>query len=357
MDAEKLTMTAVLKDKPERGFNVTKQTLSTTLASGEVLIKVLTASFCGTDHHIYDYDEWAQSRLELPLRVGHEFSGEILKVADDVDSVNVGDTVSAETHIICGKCEFCLRGEGHICENTEIIGVDADGCFGGYLKIPAANCFVNSKDADPLHLSVQEPLGNAVHTMGHFDVKSKDVVILGTGPLGLMGIDVARVYGAKKIIAIEINAYRRQKAEELGADVVIDPKSDDVVKRVMEETNGRGADVIGEFSGNKGAIEMAFKYIKPGGGISLLGIPSKPITLDFATDVVFKGIEIYGVVGRKIYETWHEVKRLIDGDMLNLDKIITHTMPLKDIQKAAEIMGSGDCGKIVLIPEEDDYAG
>jgi len=355
MDRETLNMTAVIKDKAKRGFNITKKHMSTALKADEVLIKMKTASFCGTDYHIYDYDEWAQNRLTLPLTVGHEFSGEIIKRGEKVERVQVGDIVSAETHIICGECEFCLRDEGHICENTEIIGVDTDGCFAGYVKIPAANCFVNSKDADPLHLSVQEPLGNAVHTMGHYDVKNKDVVILGTGPLGLMGIDVSKLYGAKKVIGIEINAYRREKAKELGAHAVIDPFTEDVVARVLEETNGRGADVIGEFSGNKTAIEQAFKYIKPGGKMSLLGIPSKSITLNFADDVVFKGIEIYGVVGRKIYETWHEVKRLIDSGQLNLDKIITHTMPLKDVEKAAEIMGSGNCGKTVLLPEEDDY--
>lgn len=355
MDAKNLTMTAVLKDQPTKGFTITKKSLSTNLKKDEVLIKVKTASFCGTDYHIYEYDEWAKKRLELPLTVGHEFSGEIIKVGNEVTDVGVGDLVSAETHIICNECEFCKRGEGHICENTEIIGVDTDGCFAGYVKIPAANCFVNSKDADNLHLSVQEPLGNAIHTMSHFDIKDKDVVILGCGPLGLMGVDVSRVYGAKKIIAIEVNAYRRTLAKELGADVIINPLEEDVIETVLNATNRRGVDVIGEFSGNKTAIEQAFKYIKPGGGLSLLGIPSKDITIDLANDVVFKGIEIYGVVGRKIYDTWYQTKDLIDKNVLNLDKIITHVMPLKDVEKAAEIMKTGNSGKIVLIPEEDDY--
>ena len=355
MDDKNITMTAVLKDKPTKGFTITKKELSTDLKNDEVLIKVKTASFCGTDYHIYDYDEWAQKRLNLPLTAGHEFSGEIVKIGSAVNDVNVGDLVSAETHIICGECEFCLRDEGHICENTQIIGVDTDGCFAGYVKIPAANCFINSKDADNLHLSVQEPLGNVVHTMSHFDIKDKDVVILGCGPLGLMGVDVSKVYGAKKIIAIEINEYRRNLAKELGADIIINPLEEDVIETVLKHTNGRGADVIGEFSGNKTAIEQSFKYIKPGGGLSLLGIPSKAITIDLANDVVFKGIEIYGVVGRKIYDTWHQTKALIDRNVLNLDKIITHVMPLKDVEKAAEIMKTGNSGKIVLIPEEDDY--
>lgn len=350
-----LTMTAVVKDEADVGFHVTKKTLHTQLDSDEVLVKVKTASFCGTDYHIYSYDDWARNRLKLPLTVGHEFSGEIIKIGSSVTRVKVGDTVSAETHIICGECEFCLRGDGHICEKTQIIGVDTDGAFAGYIKMPAANCFVNEGDIDPLHLSVQEPLGNAVHTLSHFDTKDKVVAIVGCGPIGLMGVDVARAYGAKKIIAIEVNAYRRQLAETLGADVVINPLVEDVVQRVFRETRGRGVDVVAEFSGNKSAIEQAFQFIKPGGGMSLLGIPSKKITLDIANDIVFKGISIYGVVGRRIYDTWFEVQRLLKSKVLNLDKIITHTFTLKEIEDAAKIMGTGNCGKVVLTLQEDDY--
>ena len=355
MNKNTLNMTAVVKDKPERGFTIVKKTIDTDLKPGEVLIKVLSTSYCGTDYHIYKYDAWAENRLNLPLTVGHELAGEVIKVGKDVDDVHTGDIVSAETHIICGECEFCKRGEGHICENTKIIGVDTDGCFAGYIKIPAANCFINSKDVNIRHLSVQEPLGNAVHTMTHFDIENKDVAIVGTGPIGLMAIDVARAYGAKKIIAVEVNAYRRDLARKIGADVVIDPINEDVIKRVREETSMQGVDVIGEFSGNKTAIQSAFKYLKRGGGLSMLGIPSETIDIDVANDIVFAGISIYGVVGRRIYDTWHQVKELIDNDSLHLDMIITHEFPLKDINKASEIMGSGNSGKIVLIPEEEDY--
>src|SRR5690554_289460 len=300
-DVKTLKMKVVVKDKPEKGFSLQERVISTDLKADEVLVKINTASFCGTDYHIYIYDNWAKNRLQLPLVVGHEFSGEVIKVGSDVTRVKVGDIVSAETHIICDECEFCLRGEGHICENTKIIGVDTDGCFANYIKMPAANCFVNSKDIDPLILSLQEPLGNAVHTMNHFDIKGEDVVI-----------------------------------------------------RVLEETNGRGADVIGEFSGNKVAIEKAFKYIKAGGGISMLGLPAENIEIDLSKDVIYKGISIYGVTGRRIYDTWYQVKELIESGKLNLEKIITHKFYLRDVNKAAEIMGSGECGKIILLPEEID---
>ncbi len=341
-------MTCVVKDAPETGLTITKKPIPSDLAPDEVLIKVHYASICGTDYHIYDYDDWAKKRLTLPFTAGHEFSGEVVKIGSDVSRVELGDIVSAETHIVCGECEFCQKGDAHICENTKIIGVDTDGAFAEYVRIPAMNCFVNSKDANPLHLSVQEPLGNAVHTMTHFPIEDKDVVIVGCGPIGLMGVNVAKALGAKKIIAIEVNDYRLNLAKEVGADVIINPLEEDVIARVLEETGGHGADVIGEFSGNKTAIEQAFKYLKPGGGLSLLGIPSKDIDVDVATDIVFKGIQIYGVVGRRIYETWYQVKELIDQNKLDLDKIITHTMDLEDIHEAMEIMGSGNSGKIVL---------
>ena len=343
-------MNVVVKDKPEVGLTRMKKEIPSDVAPHEVLIKVNYASVCGTDYHIYKYDDWAKKRLTLPFTAGHEFSGEIVKIGSDVTRVKVGDIVSAETHIICEECEYCLRGEGHICKETLIIGVDTDGCFAEYVKIPAMNCFVNSPDANPLHLSVQEPLGNAVHTMAHFDIKDKDVVVVGCGPIGLMGVNVAKAYGAKKIIAIEVNEYRLNLAKELGADVIINPMNEDVIERVLSETNGQGPDVIGEFSGNKTAIEQAFKYLKPGGGLSLLGIPSKDIEIDLANDIVFKGIRVYGVVGRKIYETWYQVKELVDNNRLELDKIITHTFPMSKIDEAMKLMGSGNCGKIVIDP-------
>jgi threonine 3-dehydrogenase len=350
--AREIEMMAVVKDKPEVGFSIVKKTINTDLELGEVLIKVKSVSFCGTDSHIYNYDNWAKNRLKLPLTVGHEFSGEIIKIAPDVTRVKVGDIVSAETHIICNECEFCLRGEGHICENTKIIGVDTDGCFADYIKIPAQNCFVSSKKHNPLQLSVQEPLGNAVHTVCHFDIKDKDVVIVGCGPIGLMGVDVAKACQAKRVIAIEVNEYRRNLAKELGADLVINPITEDTQKVIMDYTNNKGADVVCEFSGNKQAIETAFKYVKAGGGLSMLGLPSEPITINVADDIVFKGIHIYGVVGRRIYETWNKVKFLLDNNLLHLDKVITHQFPLSKITEAAEVMNSKLCGKIILIPGE-----
>jgi len=349
-DVLELEMMAVVKDKEDVGFSYVKKTISTILKPGEVLIKVITASFCGTDYHIYQYDKWSRNRLKLPLTVGHEFSGEIIKIASDVTRVKLGDIVSAETHIICDECEFCLRGEGHICQNTKVIGVDRDGCFAEYIVIPAKNCFVNDKSHNQIELSVQEPLGNAVHTITHFPIENRDVVVLGCGPIGILAVDVAKAYNARKVIAIEINDFRRNLAKEIGADYVINPLTENVRDKVMEYTKGMGADVIGDFSGNKTAIEQAFKYLKPGGGFAILGIPNDEICINVTDDIVFKGTQIYGVTGRRIYDTWYQVKELIDNHKLHLDKIITHTMPLSKINEAAEIMGTKNCGKIVLFP-------
>lgn len=346
------TMKVVVKDQPTKGLTLTTKPIPYELNEDEVLVRVMYTSICGTDYHIYSYDDWSKKRLKLPFTAGHEFCGEVVKIGDHVTRVKPGDIVSAETHIICGECEFCLSGNGHICENTKIIGVDTDGAFAEYVRIPAMNCFVNSPDNNPLHLSVQEPLGNAVHTMNHFPVEGKDVVIVGCGPIGLMGVNVSKAYKANKIIAIEVNEYRLNLAKKLGADVIINPLKEDVIARVLAETNGRGADVIGEFSGNKTAIEQAFKYLKKGGGMSMLGIPSKDIDLDVAEDIVFKGAKVYGVVGRLIYDTWFEVKRLIDKDLLDLDTLITHTYPMSNIIEAMDIMGSGNCGKIIVDPRK-----
>ena len=349
---DQLSMMAVVKERPEKGFEFKKRYISTTLGSKEVLIKVQMASFCGTDYHIYAWDQWSQNRIKLPLVVGHEFSGEIIKIGDQVSRVKLGDIVSAETHIICGECEFCKRGEGHICKNTKIIGVDTDGCFANYIRIPEANCFVNDKSQNRLHLSIQEPLGNAVHTILHFPIKDKTVVVLGCGPIGLLGVDVAKAEGARMVIAIEVNDFRRNLARAIGADYTINPITQDTIQEVMRLTGGAGVDVIGEFSGNKTAIQDAFKYLKAGGGLSLLGIPAEPICIDFASDIVFKGINIYGVTGRRIYDTWYKVSELINSKKLHLDQIITHQFPLHKINEAAEIMGNKNCGKIILIPEE-----
>ncbi|RJX26939.1 MAG: L-threonine 3-dehydrogenase [Acholeplasma sp.] len=345
-----MDMIAYIKEKREPGFKKVIKKVPEDLKSDEVLIKVLATSICGTDVHIYKWDRWSQGRINPPITVGHEFSGRVIKVGDKVTKVKVGDIVSAETHIVCGTCEFCQRGEYHICENTKIIGVDTDGCFAEYAKMPAYNLIVNQTTADPKYLSIQEPLGNAVHTMLHFDITDKTVAVVGCGPIGLMGVNIAKAMKSKKIIAIEVNDFRINLAKELGADVVINPLKEDVIARVFEETNGRGVDVVTEFSGNKSAIEAAFKYVKKGGKMSLLGIASTDIDIDLSNDIVFKGISIYGVVGRLMFKTWDQLTDMIKNHQLDLEKIVTHFYPFDQMEEAMATMISGNSGKVVLIP-------
>jgi threonine 3-dehydrogenase len=349
-----MQMTAVIKETRARGCKVTKREISNDLEPKEVLIKILATSICGTDVHIYKWDKWSQKRVKPPYIMGHEFAGEVVKIGSEVTKVKLGDIVSSETHIVCGECEFCLRKEYHICEKTKIIGVDVDGSFAEYIKMPEFNLIVNDKNIDPKYLSIQEPLGNAVHTMLHFDIEGKDVAIVGCGPIGLMGVNIAKAMKSRKIIAIEINPYRIELAKKLGADVVINPKEEDVIKRVFEETNGKGIDVVCEFSGNKSAIEAAFKYVKPGGKMSMLGITEDDITFDLSNDFVFKGVTMYGVVGRLLFDTWDKVSYLINHHMLDLENIVTHVLPLEDVEKGMEIMMSGNSGKVVLIPKHKE---
>ncbi len=345
-----MEMVAYIKETRAPGFKRVIKRVPEDLNDDEVLIKVLAASICGTDVHIYEWDAWSQKRIKPPVTVGHELAGRVIKVGPRVTKVKVGDIVSAETHIICHICEFCQREEYHLCENTKIIGVDTDGCFAEYVKLPDYNLIVNRTQTEPRYLSIQEPLGNAVHTMMHFPIKDKTVAVVGCGPIGLMGVDIAKALGAKKVIAIEVNQYRIDFAKRLGADVVINPRKEDVIKRVYDETDLEGVDVVAEFSGNKGAIEAAFKYIKRGGKMSMLGIGSSNIEIDFANDVVFKGLSIYGAVGRLMFKTWDQVQELIATGKLHLDQIVTHVYQLNQMEEAMATMISGNSGKVVLIP-------
>lgn len=335
------------KLEKEKGLSFVYKDFDDTLKPGEVLIKVLNVSLCGTDLHIYNWDLWAQNRIKPPLVVGHEFSGEVVKVGSSVTRVKIGDIVASETHIVCGKCEFCRKGQGHICTDTKIIGVDIDGAFSEYIKMPADNLYVDDSGLDPKYLSVLEPLGNAVHTVTHFDVSLKTVAVIGCGPIGLMGVNVLKMMGASKIIAIEPVLDRRNAALELGADFLVDPINEDVVKEVMDITDGLGVDVVCEFSGNKNALNESLKYIKNGGAISLLGIFDEKINIDF-NEIVFKGLTLYGVTGRKMYENWDQIRSLLKNKNFKLEKTVTHEFEFKDLDKAFEVLASKNCGKIVV---------
>lgn len=340
-------MKVILKTEKAKGFTIGTKPIPRDLLPNEVLIKVISVSICGTDMHIYNWDAWSQNRIKPPLTVGHEFSGEVVKIGNRVTKVKVGDIVSSESHVVCGKCEFCLAGKGHICEETKVIGVDRDGCFAEYIKMPEENLYIDTSNLDPLYLSVLEPLGNAVHAVRHFDVKNKDVLILGCGPLGLMGIDVAIASGAKRVFATEINPYRINLAKEIGANLVINPTQENTLEIIKKHTNNKGVDVVVDFSGNKGAVEEAFDYVKPGGGVSILGVFTDKLYVDF-NRIVFKGLHIYGVTGRLLPQTWNQIDELLKSKKLQFDKFVTHVFPFDEFEKGTKVMNEGKSGKVVL---------
>jgi threonine 3-dehydrogenase len=344
-------MYGIQKTRPEKGAELVEVDIPSP-GKHEVLVKVKATSICGTDLHIYEWDAWASSRLKLPLVFGHEFAGEVVEVGEDVSKVEKGDMVSAETHIACGKCYQCRTGNAHVCENVKILGVDTQGCFAEYVVLPEDNAWINSKDMPPEIASVQEPFGNAVHTVfsGTDDVAGSKAVVIGCGPIGIFAIMILRAAGASKIIALEVNDYRIKLAEKAQPDVILNPKEDAVVRTIMEETHGRGADIVLEMSGNGQALQQGLQYLRTGGRLSILGIFSRPVELDVTNGIVFKAATIHGINGRLMFETWYRTAELINSGLVDPGLIITHKFGLKDFHKGFEVLEQGQAGKVVLYP-------
>lgn len=316
----------------------------------EVLIRVKMTSICGTDIHIFTWDEWSQGRVSPPYVFGHEFAGEVIEIGASVSNVSVGDCVSAETHIVCGTCRQCLTGQFHICKKTNIIGVDKQGCFAEYIALPAKNLWKNPSDM-PLDIAtIQEPMGNAVHSVLAGEVLGKTVAIIGCGPIGLMAIAVAKAAGADKVIALDINEYRLQLAKKMGATHLIHSINQDPVEITKSITSGDGVDVVCEMSGNPAAIQQGFKMATNGGRLSILSLPSKPVTINITEDIVFKGLTVQGITGRKMFTTWQQVSSLLESGKVDVKPMITHRFSFSDFEKGFELMIKGQCGKVLLIP-------
>ena len=295
------TMLAVVKPEAAPGAEI-REVKVPEYGPTEVLVKVKVASICGTDLHIYNWDRWAQKRIHPPLIPGHEFCGEVVAYGNEVTSVKEGDFVSAEMHVACGKCVQCRTGEAHICQNVKIIGVDSNGAFAEYVVIPESNIWKLDPAIPQEYASILDPLGNAVHSVLAGEIAAKTVAITGCGPIGLFSIAVARAVGAAQVFAIEVNEHRRRLAKEMKADFVIDPSKEDARAIVMKQTDGLGVDVVLEMAGHPDAIRTAFNIVRSGGRISLLGLTSKPISLNFSEDIIFKGITVQGINGRRMYQ-------------------------------------------------------
>lgn len=313
----------------------------------DVLVAVETASVCGTDLHIYHWDEWAQARIKPPYIPGHEFCGTVAAVGELVKGVQVGDFVSAEMHVACGHCLQCRSGQAHVCQFVKILGVDADGAFADYVRIPAANIWKLDPAIPREFASLYDPFGNAVHTVLSGQIAGQMVAVTGCGPIGLFSIAVAKACGAAQIIAIEPNERRLELARQMGAGLLLNPASDDVVARVHEETAGNGVDVLLEMSGHPAAIRQGFEILRMGGRASLLGIPARAVELDLANSVIFKGATVHGINGRKMYETWFQMEALLRGGV-DLSPVITHRLPLQQFDDAMRLLESGEASKILL---------
>jgi threonine 3-dehydrogenase len=343
------TMIAVVKPNAAPGAEI-REVKIPSYGRTDVLVKVNAASICGTDLHIYEWDRWAQGRIHPPLIPGHEFCGEVVAFGDEVTSVKEGDFVSAEMHVACGKCLLCRTGEAHICQNVKIIGVDTDGAFAEYVVIPESNIWKLDPAIPQEYASILDPLGNAVHTVLAGDIAAKTVAVTGCGPIGLFSIAVARACGATTVFAIEVNEHRRKLATKMKADYALDPSKEDVRAIVAEHTGGLGVDVVLEMAGHPDAIRVAFDIIRRGGRMSLLGLTSKPIPLNFSEDIIFKGLTIQGINGRRMYQTWYQMTALLKAGKLDLHPVITDRIALKDFSSAMARLKTGEASKILVYP-------
>ena len=319
----------------------------------ELLLKVHRTSICGSDLPIYHWSGWAPHRIKVPMVFGHEFCGTVVEVGRKAKGIKKGDFVSVESHIFCDKCPQCLNNQRHVCRSFKIIGVDGPGGFAEYAVIPA-RCAWRHRDSQLKDVgSLLEPFGNAVYSVLVEPVKDKTVLVLGCGPQGLFSIAVAKASGATKIVAVEGSAFRAKMARRLGASAVIDPRRHDVLKDVLRAGKAPdGFDAVIEMSGNPQAITLALKAVRNGGRMTAFGLPTKRVEIDWANDVIFKGVRIYGIVGRRVFETWYQADALLRSGAVDLSLVITHVFPMKDFKKGFDVMSAPEkkCGKVVLVP-------
>jgi threonine 3-dehydrogenase len=341
-------MRAIRKSRPGPGLEVC-EVPEPAAGPADVLIRVHHAGVCGTDLHIAQWDEWAQGRIRPPVVLGHEFAGEVAQVGKDVGGeFRVGQLVTAEGHIVCGHCRQCRTGNGHICQRTSIIGVDRNGAFADHIAMPATNVMALG-DIPTTIGAIMDPIGNAFHTvLTGSEVPGSIVLVVGCGPIGCFAVGIARAAGAVKVIATDVNPTRLELARRMGADVLINPSSEDVVARVLAETGGEGADLVCEMSGHPTALTQAFKSARLGGRVNLLGLPKGEVKLNLSTDVIFRGLTVYGVIGRRMYETWHQMRTFLGSGHLDPNPVITHRFPLERIDDALAAIASGAAGKVIL---------
>ena len=344
-------MKALAKTQPAPGLELIETNIPQA-GPNDLLVKVQVTSICGTDAHIYAWDAWSQSRIKPPIIIGHEFAGEVVDIGKMVGGFSKGDFISAESHIPCGYCYQCRNDQQHICGNLKILGVDTQGCFAEYAVIPAVCAWKNDKSMKPEIACIQEPLGNAVYTTLCEDVSGLNVVVFGCGPAGLFAAGVAHASGAGQVIHVIKHEFRREISKKMGSSMIIKYDDPKLVDKIIQATNGVGADVILEMTGNPAAINHGIQVLRKGGRFTAFGLSAGPeIKINFNA-LVFKGCRIICINGRQMYRTWYQMAGLLNSGRLDPAPVITHKFKLEEFKKAFETMKSADrqSAKIILIP-------
>lgn len=343
-------MKGLVKEKPEVGAVYREDLLIPQIRPYEVLVRVHASAICGTDMHIYNWTQYAQERLQLPMVFGHEFAGEIVEVGSDVQGWAVGDRVAGETHIPCGYCEQCRTGNEHICENMKIIGVQETGAFAEYVPVHKGCLWKLDDSIDYETGALLEPMGVGVHGVLSGEIGGKTVAILGCGPIGLCAIGTAKACGASKIFAMDIAPEKLEWGGNMGADVLMNSRCDDVKQIVMDATGGKGVDVVVDYTGNQQAITLGFSILKKGGRFTMVGLANGEISINVNDAIVYKEARVNGVTGRLMYKTWYDCQNLILSKKIDVKRIIGGVYALKDYEKAFDSIKAGKPGKMLLIP-------
>ncbi|HQZ79049.1 MAG TPA: L-threonine 3-dehydrogenase [Steroidobacteraceae bacterium] len=338
-------MRALVKAKAEPGIWM-QDVPEPTIGHNDVLIRMQKTAICGTDMHIYKWDDWARRTIRVPMAVGHEYCGEIVGMGGEVRGFSIGDRVSGEGHLTCGYCRNCRAGRRHLCRNTVGVGVNRPGCFAEYMSLPAVNVFKLPDAIDDEIAAILDPFGNATHTALSFGLVGEDVLITGAGPIGIMAVAIARFAGARHIVVTDVNDYRLALAQRLGASRIVNVARDPLDGAMQSLGMAEGFDIGMEMSGNPAAFRDMLRTMHHGGSIAMLGIMPEGTGIDW-DQVIFKGLMLKGVYGREMFETWYKMASMLQSG-LDIRPIITHRLPIADYRTGFEIMGSGQSGKVIL---------
>ncbi len=342
------TMRGILKSKPEEGAEYRTDLTVPEIGSRDILVRVKAAAICGTDQHIYKWGKFAQDRVPIPMVFGHEFSGDVVAVGDQVTEVKIGDRVAGETHIPCNHCYQCKTNNRHICENMKIIGVQVPGAFCDYISFPVDCAYIIGDEVTYEAGAMLEPMGVGVHGVDKGDVEGKDIAIYGCGPIGLMAVGAARVLGAKTITAIDVCDNKLEVVQKMGADYTINSIKEDAAAKVLERT-GHGVDVVLDYTGNEKAIHGGFSMLRKGGTFVIVGLPNGTTELSLCDEVIYKEATVIGVTGREMYKTWEQCEMILKDPRFNLTAVIGGIYPLADYEEAFKQIFAGAPGKMILV--------